>query len=198
MIDLQRFVDDYAAGLVAVDARRPVAVNQRTGEAFQPGIGPHSEVQTVRLVISEMKAAHARRYDTAEFDVRYPDKPRQKCDIAVTSQGETLYVESKLLRFLGDNGKPNDNILTHLLSPYPQHRSALTDCAKLRDSGFDGYRAVLIFGYESEDWPLEPAIDAFEVIANAQCILGPRLNAQFSGLCHPVHSAGHVYMWEML
>ena len=30
------------------------------------------------------------------------------------------------LRLKGDNGKPNDNMLMHILSPYPQHRSALT------------------------------------------------------------------------
>lgn len=32
---------------------------------------------------------------------------------------------------LGDNGKPNDNMIMHILSPYPDHRSALTDCSKL-------------------------------------------------------------------
>jgi hypothetical protein len=40
-------------------------------------------------------------------------------------------IEVKLLRLLGDNGKPNDNILMHILSPYPAHRSAFTDCTKL-------------------------------------------------------------------
>jgi hypothetical protein len=35
-------------------------------------------------------------------------------------------------RILGDNGKLNDNMLMHILSPYPQHRSAVTDCNKLR------------------------------------------------------------------
>jgi hypothetical protein len=36
-----------------------------------------------------------------------------------------------MLRLMGDNGKPNDNMLMHILSPYPSHRSALTDCQKL-------------------------------------------------------------------
>ena len=44
-----------------------------------------------------------------------------------------------MLRFLGDNGKPNDNILMHVLSPYPQHRSALTDCEKLARSSVEPY-----------------------------------------------------------
>lgn len=36
-----------------------------------------------------------------------------------------------MLRLFGDNAKLNDNMLMHLLSPYPAHRSALTDCEKL-------------------------------------------------------------------
>ena len=27
--------------------------------------------------------------------------------------------EVKMLRLMGDNGKPNDNMLMHILSPYP-------------------------------------------------------------------------------
>ena len=40
-----------------------------------------------------------------------------------------------MMRLMGDNGKPNDNILTHILSPYPAQRSAITDCRKLAASG---------------------------------------------------------------
>ncbi len=72
------------------------------------------------------------RYRDVRFDVPYPDKPRQKCDLLVARDGKALFIECKLLRVLGDNGKPNDNMLMHILSPYPQHRSALTDCEKLR------------------------------------------------------------------
>jgi len=45
----------------------------------------------------------------------------------------------KMLRLMGDNSKPNDNMLMHILSPYPSHRSALTDCQKLAASGFQGH-----------------------------------------------------------
>ncbi len=197
MIDLQSLADDFAAALAAADARRPVAINQRTKQPFQPGIGPHSEAQAVRLAVTEMQTAHPRRYRDVNFDVPYPDKPRQKCDVSITDDGTTLFIEFKLLRILGDNGKPNDNMLMHILSPYPQHRSALTDCEKLRQSGFDGAKAILIFGYEGADWPLEPAIDAFGIIAGKQGSLGPRSSASFSGLCHPVHSGGEVFIWEL-
>ncbi len=48
------------------------------------------------------------------------------------------------------------------------------------------------------EWPLEPAIDAFEVIAACHGSLGPRCSAAYTGLCHPVHRAGAVYLWEVL
>ena len=92
--------------------------------------------------------AHPGRYGGGAFDGPYPDRPRQKCDLSIANEGSTLFVESKLLRILDDNGKPNDNLLMHILSPYPQHRSALTDCEKLRHSGFVGRKTILIFGYE--------------------------------------------------
>lgn len=41
----------------------------------------------------------------------------------------------------------NDNLPTHILSPYPQHRSALTDCARLAASALGARKAILIFGY---------------------------------------------------
>lgn len=197
MIDLQSLADDFAAALAAADARRPVAINQRTKQPFQPGIGPHSEAQAVRLAVAEMQAAHFARYSGVSFDVPYPDKLRQKCDLLVAGVSEALFIECKLLRILGDNGKPNDNMFMHILSPNPQHRSALTDCQKLRQSGFDGCKAILIFGYEGSGWPLEPAIDAFEVIAEKQGSLGPRSSASFSGLCHPVHTSGEVFIWKV-
>jgi hypothetical protein len=103
-----------------------------------------------------------------------------------------------MLRLMGDNGKPNDNMLMHILSPYSQHRSAVTDCAKLATSAFNGRRGVMIYGYAYPDWPLEPAIKAFELLAGAQAQLGPRQRCEFEGVCHPLHTSGAVYGWEVL
>lgn len=197
MTDLATLAIDFAAALMAADAKRPVAINQRTKQSFQPGIGPHSEARAIRLAVCEMQTTHPERYAAITFDVPYPNRSRQKCDLLIGEGAQKLFVEGKLLRILGDNGKPNDNMLMHILSPYPQHRSAVTDCEKLRASGFDGRRAVLIFGYSYEGWPLEPAISAFEVIARRQGQFGPRSSAPFSSLCHPVHSAGEVFIWEI-
>jgi len=109
-----------------------------------------------------MQASQPERYSDVAFDIPCPDAPRQKCDLAF---GDALFVEAKLLRLLGDNGKPNDNMLMHILSPYPHHRSAVTDCEKLRRSGLPGQKAILIFGYAYPAWPMHPAIDAFELVA---------------------------------
>jgi hypothetical protein len=152
-----RLADDFAAGLMLADARNP-----RWG-AYQPGIGPHTEVQTVALVLAELRREHASLYGSVQTGVRYPNSLRQKCDLLISpSGGRPWAVEVKMLRLMGDNGKPNDNMLMHILSPYPRHRSALTDCQKLTASGFSGSLGVLIYGYDYDALPMEPAVEAFE------------------------------------
>jgi hypothetical protein len=50
--------------------------------------------------------------------VPYPNAPRQKCDLLISpNEGQPWAIEVKMLRFMGDNGKPNDNMLMHILSP---------------------------------------------------------------------------------
>jgi hypothetical protein len=102
-----------------------------------------------------------------------------------------------MMRLMGDNGKPNDSILCYILSPYPQQRSALTDCQKLVNAGFDGTSAILIYGYEYEDYPLEPVINAFETLASKVVALSAAHKAKFNGLIHPVHRQGAVYAWTV-
>ena len=81
-------------------------------------------------------------------------------------------------------------MLMHILSPYPSHRSALTDCQKLAASGFSGSLAVLIYGYDYEALPMEPAVAAFEQLAEHRVQLGSRQAVSFEGLMHPVHRRG--------
>jgi hypothetical protein len=47
-------------------------------------------------------------------------------------------------------------MLMHVLSPYPAHRSALTDCQKLVRSDLPGRKAIVVFGYDYNDWPMNP------------------------------------------
>lgn len=102
-----------------------------------------------------------------------------------------------MLRLMGDNGKVNDNMLMHILSPYPQHRSALTDTQKLVRSGFPGQKALLIFAYEYPDFPTRTAIEAFETLARRFVRITPVAAATISGLVHPIHTEATVYGWNI-
>lgn len=191
---LQTLVNHFAAGMIAADQRLP-----HLNPKYQPGLGPHTETDTVRMVMRELEIAEPSSYrDRYSLAVPYPTKPRWKCDLCLGTPEEWDWaVEIKVMRLMGDNGKSNDNMLLHLLSPYPGHRSALTDCDKLLGSGFSGRYAILIYGYDHPIWPLHVAIDAFEVLARARADLGVRCEAPFLNLTHPVHSFGSVFAWQI-
>jgi hypothetical protein len=127
----------------------------------------------------------------------YPEAPRQKCDFWI---GDPLQwaIEVKMARFKGDNGRPDDTAIKDLLSPYPSDRSALADCTKLARSGFACSKAMLIYGFDSDDRPLEPVIVAFETLARARATLGSRCEAPLGSLVHPVFSRGRVFAWELI
>ena len=46
----KQVVEDVAAYIKRVEARRPPAANARTGALYQPGIGPHTETAAVALI----------------------------------------------------------------------------------------------------------------------------------------------------
>ena len=117
-----------------------------------------------------------------------------KCDLCINSPDGKLFIEVKMMRLFGDNGKFNDNITTHILSPYPEHRSALTDIRKLKESGFEGEKAIVIFGYDYQDYPMVEMMDYFEKMA-IEDLETPRISYKFEGLVHPVHQRGEVYGW---
>lgn len=191
---LSDFVGAFAAGIALADADRPVALNKRSGAPYLPGIGPHTESETVTLALASLPRG---ALPSMTREVPYPAMPQARCDL-VAEEPEAWAIEVKMHRLMGDNGKPNDNMLLHLLSPYPSHRSAVTDCSKLASSGFPHRKAIVIFGYEHDGWPMAPAIDAFECLASRTLELVPAAAAPFSGLVHPVHQRGHVFGWEIV
>jgi hypothetical protein len=199
MLELGTLVSHFAAAMVTADAPRPTAINARSKEGFKPGIGPHSEAQTIALVVRELESSQPSLYEgRIGTGIAYPNTPRQKCDLCIgVAPVWEWAIEVKMLRILGDNGQVNDNILMHILSPYAEHRSAVTDCSKLLRSTLGHRKGILIFCYEASDWPLEPAILAFEALASRVAHLGRRERSTFAGLVHPVHSAGCVYAWEI-
>jgi hypothetical protein len=115
---LRDLVEDFAMGLVEADAQRPQHIS-RSGRVYKEGIGPHNEDKTVELVLAELERAKPERYEEHAVGVQYPGgSSRQKCDLCIgNSASPDWAVEIKMLRLLGDNGKPNDNMLMHILSP---------------------------------------------------------------------------------
>lgn len=199
MLTVEQLVHDVATAIRTVDSRRPQAANVRSGDAYLPGIGPFPEAKAVDLIARELTSSQSAIYGRAlTLGVPYPGQSRQKCDLCIgESPNWDLAVEIKLLRMMGDNGKPNANMLMHILSPYPVDRSALTDCTKLAESQLHGRKAILIYGFEFAEYPLVPAIEAFEVLAAQRVRLGPRASAPFRDLVHPVHCEGAVFGWEI-
>ena len=126
------------------------------------------------MVVEELQRLFSERYeDKLTLNVPYPEASRQKCDLCIGSAPNWEWaIEVKMLRRMGDNGKPNDNILMHILSPYPQDRSALTDCSKLIESGFSGRKAVVIYGYDYPEFSMDLAIQAFEILSRSTVQLG--------------------------
>ena len=190
---LNEFLSDFADGIRAADLRRPQMISQK-GTVYREGIGPFTEDETVGLVLQEFPDD----WNGCRFErfVAYPLLPRNKCDLCIVTPIGKLFIEVKMMRLYGDNGKRNDNIITHILSPYPQQRSALTDIQKMQGSGFDGDKAILIYGYDYDEYPLPLMIDCFEKLAGSR-LETPKFSHKFHGLVHPVHTRGEVYGWML-
>jgi hypothetical protein len=192
-MQLAEIAGAFARGIELADAKQPVALNRRTGAPYHPGIGPHSESDTTRLALGAITGMAPFKYSLEKY---YPVPRREKCDLFLTAP-EKWAIEIKLLRLLGDNGKRNDNMLMHILSPYPIHHSALTDFDKLTRSGFDARHAIMVFGYDYEDLQMDPAVEALEILARERVEILSHAVAQFDGLVHPVHRLGRVFAWEI-
>lgn len=198
-MELAELIDDIGSAIKRIDERRPQAANARTGAPYQPGIGPHPETRAVDLIVAELSQVAPARYGSQLcVGVPYP-AGRQKCDLCIGAAPAWEWaVEIKMLRLMGDNGKPNDNMLMHILSPYPADRSALTDCEKLIASGLPGRKAIVIYGFDYPNLPMDPAIEAFEVLAARRVGLAARAVAAYRELVHPVHVEGRVIGWEIV
>src|SRR5262249_42975074 len=198
MLALADLIQDIATAIKRIDERRPQSANARTRALFQPGIGPHTETQAVNLIVSELSQISRLRY-AGRLHVNVPYAVgRQKCDLCIwTSPSWDWAVEFKMLRLMGDNGKPNDNMLMHILSPYANDRSALTDCIKLVESGLSSHMAIVIYGFDYKQLPMDPAIEAIEVLAGRWVELTSRAVGSYHDLVHPVHREGRVFGWEV-
>ena len=195
-MELGQIVHDFAAGMEAADKRRPRASSSSTaGRFYQPGIGPFGETKAVELTLAELRTVRGGVYAHAGKR-RYPAS-RKECDLTLGEPPDWA-IEVKIARIRRDNGDYEDTTTKKILSPYPDDRSAVTDCRKLASSGFGERRAILIYGFEDPTRPILWLIEAFELIAARTVTLGPRETAPLNDLVHPVFATGHVWGWEVL
>ena len=93
---------DFARGIEAVDSRAPVASSSRTGASYRPGIGPHTEAQTIKLVMAQLAEADPPRYSSYRLGVPYADGTGQACDVCLGSPASWEWaIEVKMLRLTG-------------------------------------------------------------------------------------------------
>jgi hypothetical protein len=142
-----------------------------------------------------MKAVRPGSYEDAQ-PIQYPNS-RLQCDVGIGHPTEWA-IEVKMARAFGDNGKLDDTYVKDVLSPYQADHSALSDVTKLRGSGFQCRKAILVYGFGYSGRDLEPLLDALEVLARYGSRLGSREVASFTDLVHPVHAQGLVAGWEVL
>jgi len=198
-VSLAEIVADIAIAIKRIDTRRPQAANARTGALYQPGIGPHQETHAVALIARELELVETSRYGRRiRLDVPYPKPSRQKCDLCIgVGDIQEWAIEVKMFRLMGDNGKPNDNMIGHILSPYPNDRSALTDCLKIATAPVAERKAIIIYGFDYPGLTMDLGIVAFERLASSLVRLGTRESMSYQDLVHPIHSAGRVFGWEV-
>jgi hypothetical protein len=191
-VDLDELVQLFANSIEAVDACCPAYVT-RTGRRYQAGIGPYPENKAMELVVEELRAAAA--FVCGQF-ISYPAAVRQKCDVWLGDPLEWV-VEVKMGRFRGDNGKPDDTGIKDLISPFRADRSALIDSVKLAKSEFPSRKAVLVYGFNDPERPLEHALNALDVLLQQRVAVQSRSEAPLRELRHPVFSSGRVVGWEI-
>ena len=187
--DLQIFVQDFATSMERIDKIVPPAKNTRTGEEYDRGIGPYQEKLLIEHIVTDLKKSNSTTYEKLETEVKYPHD-RKRCDIVLN---QNLFVEVKAVRKMRNNGVHEEFLVNHILSPYEADKSFLTDTQKLLGSGFEGQKAVLMYGYDYKEFPIDLILGCFELLADKYfCKILDKYEYSFDGLIHPIHKKGKV------
>ena len=186
---LEQFIQDFANAVIAADHTRPQPADATSA---RPGIGTLPEAEALRLIASELEQSAPSRYGgRISLDVPYPDAPDHTCSLCIGGPSKwILAAEVRLLRYVSEDGRLSGNILAH-------HRAAVDACVKLAASPLGESKAVIIYGFDDRQWPLDPAIDGFERLARAKVELGARCEAKFDNLWHPVYARGRAFGWSI-
>lgn len=190
---LEQIIHHLANALKAVDATMPVEGN------FQPGIGPHTEDHARDMALNHLRKqgdVNAAYFQQAG-SVQYPGR-REMCDLVIPNEWA---IELKLLRPFGDNDREAEHWSNKILHPYYGNKSAVGDVLKLRDSGFNTKKAVVLFAYEHTEprLDLEFTLRTFEMICTQlyQVNLGNRITEERGDLVHPTFTVLKIIGWEI-
>ncbi len=190
---LRTLVDWFVEAIECVDRQHP----REPGKQFRPGFGPLSESFGLKLLVDYLRTSQPTVFQSA--GPRRYEGTRQECDLVIPG---TWAIEFKLVRPFGDNGKEGEHWSENAIHPYAGNVSAVGDCFKLLKGGFTERPAIIVYGFEHANpkRALEPAIRAFEVIADQVCgiRLSPRIQRRTKQLVHPVHEVAMIYSWEVL
>ena len=189
MNTLRKFVADFSESIMKIDKEVPPAKNVKTGIEYDRGIGPYQEKLLVQYIIQDLKKKNPTEYSQLIPEVKYPND-RKKCDIVLNNK---LFIEVKGVRKMRNNGVHEEFLVNHILSPYEADKSFLTDTKKLLDSGFQGEKSVLMYGYDYENFSLDLILGCFELLAEKYfCRIVETYESRFDGLIHPIHKRGKV------
>ena len=159
---LKNFVEDFAKSMEIMDKILPPAVNVKTKKEYQKGIGPYQEKPFVKHVTNDMKTRNPELWSNITLEEKYPNERYKSCDVVVNNN---FFIEIKAIRKMRDNGTQEEFLVNHILSPYENDKSFLTDTKKLLNSDFEGEKAVVFYGYDYEVAPMDIIVGCYELIA---------------------------------
>ncbi len=187
---LKNFVEHFAKSMEIIDKTLPAAVNVKTKKPYQRGIGPYQEKLLVKHVTNDMKTRNPELWSNITLEENYPNERYKSCDVVINNN---FFIEIKAIRKMRDNGTQEEFLVNHILSPYENDKSFLTDTKKLLNSDFEGEKAVVFYGYDYEVAPMDIIVGCYELIAEKYfCKFKETYEQSFDGLIHPIHQRGKV------
>jgi hypothetical protein len=157
IMTLELIAERFVEGLLYVDSH-PTATgtNQRTGNAYHPGLPPMVEKAVAEEVLNWWTRTYPSDFDpptSPRTEYPYPNRRTSKCDIVFSSNGTQFpdlefAIEVKRIQLVGDNGKVNDHSIQKVLSPYLKDRSLLHDIERFRQTPIAAHNVVLGYGFE--------------------------------------------------
>ncbi len=164
-------------------------------EGYDPGIGPCREVLQVTAVSDYLISNN---YES-EREVQYPNNHRYRADLLIDN---SLVVEAKLLRPLGNNGQPNGaNWYSKILYPFENVNSSYNDVRKLIESGFNCDKAIILLAHFNEDSRnmVESTVENYNDLISRDF---PNIDfdfqssIEFDDLVHPEMNILKIYGWK--